>query len=122
MHATASGEFIRTTLASGAEPRAAGTLSTVWVSGEPCLCLQAEEEEVVIPCLLEWCRHTQVVSRWKAQNALRGLCPCPMWFCPHRRRELQLITAEQCDAEIALSVLPVVEPAAGESDVEAISH
>jgi hypothetical protein len=70
--------------------------------------VQAEEEDVVIPLLLEWCRQPEDVLRWQQQNALRGLCSCRLWFCAHRRRELQLITAPGRSGESEISLLGVL--------------
>jgi hypothetical protein len=60
----------------------------------------AEEEEVVVPLLLEWCKGAGDVQHWHAMNDLKGLCSCKSWFCEHRRLELGLpaISALAADA------------------------
>jgi hypothetical protein len=50
----------------------------------------AEEEELVVPLLLEWCKRTADIEKWREMNDLRGLCECPQWYCWHRQRELGL--------------------------------
>jgi hypothetical protein len=60
-----------------------------------------EEEELVIPLLLDMCSRPSETLRWQTQNALRGLCTCKKWFCPHRTRELGLITPGEAEVQIA---------------------
>jgi len=62
-----------------------------------------EEEELVVPLLLDMCSRPEEIQRWQDQNALHGLCACQKWFCPHRRKELELTTAEEMEEEIAAS-------------------
>jgi hypothetical protein len=59
----------------------------------------AEEEEAVVPLLLEWCKGARDVQRWHAMNDLKGLCSCKLWFCEHRRLELGLPVVSAVAAE-----------------------
>lgn len=65
----------------------------------------AEEEELVVPLLLDMCSRPEEIQRWQDQNALRGLCTCKKWMCPHRRRALELTTSAEAKVEIDLAAL-----------------